>query len=194
MPQRRTSLLAILAVLLAALLAGCGLFGENATPTPDLSSLFTSAPPANAAAAIPTPPPDLPPTSIPTADDPLAVVLDGIFANGGVWTWDDIALLPNQPNGPSDVWAESTLTPATLNETGYAGVPVAHLLVWAGMPQSPLTMSIADRGGQRYSYAPQRIATCADCILVRTAENTITLILPGFEPPIVENLARIEVR
>ncbi len=169
----------------ALLLAGCGRGPTGTTSGGDLNIIQAT---RNAMNATPLP------TSLPTAPvlpdptDPLTVVLGGEFANGGYWTWEDIANLLG-------VYAQyDAYETVSMDGQSYTGVPLSYLLDYARINPFAQGMAVLDREEQRHDYLAEDVADCETCLLVRAPDETITLVMPSFTPPVVTHVVRIEVR
>lgn len=179
--MRRVTLLAV--VLLGLLLVGCS---AGPTPTPTATATPEVSP-------TPTLPPPLPTEPFTNPDSPDTILLDGLFDYPGYWTWAEIALLPNQPSPDSAVTSNATLTPAIANNINFSGVPLPLVMAWSGMFESPLVAVVFDRAGNRYDYSPD-ITRCFGCVFVQATDGSISLVLPDYEPPLIEQVVRIDVR
>ena len=181
----------LLALLVTALLAGCGplVISDQGNSDGTVTDREVIAGTATAQAAI-TPFPTLAPTA-PYLDDPadsLTIVLGGTFGNGGYWTWDDIANLL----GVYDQY--DAYVSSTVDGVDYTGVPLPYLLRFARLSEYAQGMAVFTRDQQRYSYLTAELRECMECLIVRAPDDTLTLVLPPVTPNVVERLVRIEAR
>ncbi len=128
------------------------------------------------------------PTAIPLQNpsDPMAIVLGGKFANGGYWRWDDIANLLG-------VYSQyGAFIQSTIDGQAYQGVPLSFLLHYAILHQDTTAVIVYDRQGTPYTYTAGMLNACTTCLLALAPDQTIALILPGMNPPLIQPVMRIE--
>lgn len=177
----------VLAGLLAGLLAGCQNQPITISDRDVVAGTLTVAA-ATAGVSTPLPPPTATARSLQNPNDPLTIVLGGLFRNGGYWTWADIENLLG-------TYAEfGAFVSVTDDGVTYSGVPMAYLFDFAQVSQTALTATFVTRDGIRVSVPASEVRNCDDdCLLVRAADGSITAVAPeAFSP--LRNLMRIEVR
>lgn len=113
--------------------------------------------------------------------DTTTIALDGQFGNGGYWTWEQITGLV----GPD------ALQTVVVGESEVTGVPLNHLLSYAGLVDAATRVFFYDRNGQEVAYAASALTQCSGCLLVLEADDTISLLLPA-HPFVLPALMRIE--
>ncbi|MBN1965132.1 MAG: hypothetical protein JW910_10835 [Anaerolineae bacterium] len=185
--MRRTLFLLLLLVLALSLTACLGSREPAITDRDIVAGTLTAAVELGGTV---TPYPTSPPTprSLPNSDDPLTIVLGGLFGNGGYWTWTDIDNLL----GTYATFGEYTTI--TVGDVSYTGVPITHLFSYARLSENALNLTIFTRDGIRVTLASSQLRTCQQCLLVRVAEGSITLAAPGTDAGILNRLVRIEAR
>jgi len=136
------------------------------------------------------PPVVVPPTAVvvPDSADPLTIVLGGAYVNGGYWTWEDITNLLGV-YGEYDVYATTTV-----DGVDYTGVPLSYLQTFAQLDPSAQTTVFFTRNNGSIAVTTSLVRDCANCLLVRAADDTISAILPFRQPSVIPQLVRIESR
>ncbi len=171
------------ACLLALALAACQ---GGATPAATEREVAEATRTAQVATALPTNPPTAPYLQDP--NDPLTVVLGGEFANGGYWTWDDIANLLG-------VYAQyGAFVTATVEGQEFPGVPLSYLFDYARLNTNAQSIVVFNRDNLRASFTAAQLRRCADCLIARGADDSLLLILPSLNEQVIPNLVRIEAR
>ncbi len=173
-----------LMLALMIVLTGCGGGGPE-VPTAESDSIL-----ATRTAIAFTPIPTRRPTATPLAnpDDPLTIVLGGEYRRGGYWTWDDISNLL----GVYETY--DAYTTVTLDGQDYTGVPLDYLLDWAQVNPSARGTVIFTRNAGSFSFTTLELRDCEACLIARTANDTLALVLPGRNPNLIDELVRIDSR
>lgn len=128
------------------------------------------------------------PTEVEIPADSQALFLAGAFARGGLWTWDDVTNLLG-------VYAQyRAFQTAYVDGQEYVGVPLQYLLDYAAPSDTAIALVFHDRDGERISASLASLSGCAECLIALEEDNTLTLVLPGGEPPRIARLAGIEAR
>ncbi len=121
-------------------------------------------------------------------DDPQTILLTGCFSRDGLWTWQDLA---NLLGVYRDYGAFETVY---VDDQAYVGVPLAYLLNYARLDENATALVIYDRAEGRASSAASTLRDCAACLIAPAPDNTLTLVMPGLEPSLIEQIAAIEAR
>lgn len=177
----------LLFLLMVVFLAGCG--GQVVISDQGINSAGSdSVVEATVTALAITPIPTAAPTAayLDDSSDPLTLVLGGFFDNGGYWTWDDIANLLG-------VYAQAGVFATTeVDGVTYTGVPLPYLFQYARMSTYVQSTTVFNRDGLRETYNSSEIRNCTDCLIVRAADDTLTLVLPSQLPSVINHVTRIE--
>lgn len=121
---------------------------------------------------------------IPASPDTLSLV--GSIERGGQWTWTDLNNLLN-------VYANGTPTTVTTARGTFTGVPVPYLVEYAVLERAQNNLVfLYTRSGTEYTTTAA-ITVCADCIIFRTNDGSLTLVRPGNEPEVLPELAAIYI-
>jgi hypothetical protein len=115
-----------------------------------------------------------------------AIVLSGEMGNGGYWNWEDISNLLGVYSAYG-AYVQVTDAGQTLD-----GVPLSYLLHYARINAYAAAFMVTDRADAHYSFPAASLTQCSDCVIALASNNTVTLVLPGFEPAVIHELMRIE--
>lgn len=173
-----------LMLALLILLTGCG-GDEPPATTLDAETILATR--TAMFTAVPTPRPTA--TPLANSADPLTIVLGGEYRRGGYWTWDDIANLL----GVYETYG--AFTTVTADGQDYDGVPIAYLLDWAQINPGARGTVVFSRTAGSFNFTTQELQDCEeDCVIARTASNTLALVMLGRTPAVIDDLVRIESR
>ncbi len=121
--------------------------------------------------------------------DPQTVTLNGRFARGGEWNWNDISNLLGVYS------TYNAYVTVTVSEQDYVGVPLSYLFDYAGIDATANAIVVYDRAGDVTSAPASALqASCTDCIIAQAQDGTLSLVMPGHEPAVIAQLAALEVR
>lgn len=115
-----------------------------------------------------------------------AIALSGEMGNGGSWNWDDISNLLGVYSAYG-AYVQVSVEGQTLD-----GVPLTYLLHYARVNAYAATFVITDRSNERFTFPATSLTNCGDCVVALAPDNSLTLVMPGFEPAVITRLMRID--